>query len=138
MPVRSAAILRRLAAVLAAFALVAESGGHWVLLQSIAWVGMLASYARDRSLAEAVSDTFDGQHPCELCHAVADGQKNERRPDPAQPAGAKLTKKLTARVSESSVEIPVRGDGFFLLPQPPREKATERTETPPTPPPRLG
>ena len=41
--------------------LVLSLGLHWALLQSIAWVGMIASYSRVASLAEALSKTFDGK-----------------------------------------------------------------------------
>jgi hypothetical protein len=49
-----------------------------VALQGVAWVTMLVDHSRESSLVEAVSKTFDGQHPCPLCLAVADGQDEER------------------------------------------------------------
>lgn len=48
-------------------------GGHWGMLQVMAWTGMVISYSRDASLAEALSLTFDGEHPCALCCEVRDG-----------------------------------------------------------------
>jgi hypothetical protein len=54
------------------------TGGHWAALQGVAWVTMLVDHSREGSVVEAVSKTFDGQHPCPLCLAVADGQEEER------------------------------------------------------------
>ncbi|WP_133795452.1 hypothetical protein [Prosthecobacter fusiformis] len=53
-------------------------GLQWAVLQGVAWTGMLISYARDGSLIEAVSKTFDGEHPCPLCKAVENGQKQDQ------------------------------------------------------------
>jgi hypothetical protein len=59
--------------------LVLSLGTPWALLQSAAWLGMLANYSRHTSLAQAVSMTFDGKHPCRLCHLVKEGQAKEQR-----------------------------------------------------------
>lgn len=64
-------------------------GLHWTLLQTIAWTGMIVSYSRDASLAEAVSRTFDGKHPCKMCKVIKQAraeekqqqQKQESKPD---------------------------------------------------------
>ena len=53
------------------------SGAHWVLLQGTAWTGMLISRSLTASVAEAVSSTFDGQHPCPVCSAITEGRCNE-------------------------------------------------------------
>ncbi len=56
-------------------------GLHWVALQSIAWAGMLISNARCGSLVTAVANTFDGQHPCPLCKAIAKGEQGGKKQD---------------------------------------------------------
>ena len=69
--------------------LVLTLGLHWTLLQTIAWTGMIVSYSRDASLAEAVSKTFDGKHPCKMCKVIKQAraeekqqqQKQESKPD---------------------------------------------------------
>ena len=61
------------------------SGAHWVLLQGTAWTGMLISRSLTASVAEAVSSTFDGQHPCPVCSAITEGRCNE------EGAGAKFS-----------------------------------------------
>ncbi len=48
-------------------------GGHWGMLQVVAWTGMVITYSRDASLGEAVRKTFDGDHPCALCNEVSAG-----------------------------------------------------------------
>jgi hypothetical protein len=54
-------------------------GGHWAVLQSVAWTTMLAGNLRTSSLAVAVERTFDGQHPCKLCKVVSAGKKSEKQ-----------------------------------------------------------
>ena len=61
--------------------LVFSLGVHWAALQTVAWAGMLIAYSRDAPLREAVSKTFDGEHPCPLCQLVAEGREEERRQD---------------------------------------------------------
>jgi hypothetical protein len=62
-----------------AMALVLAVGGHWAVLQTAAWVGMVISYSQDAPLKEAVAKTFDGQHPCKLCKAVQAGKTSEQK-----------------------------------------------------------
>lgn len=54
-------------------------GGHWAILQSVAWIGMTLRQAQSVPLTEALIKTFDGQHPCQLCKFVKDGKKTERK-----------------------------------------------------------
>jgi hypothetical protein len=69
------------------FMLGAVMDGQWAMMQSIAWTGMLVSHLRTAPLPQAVSLTFDGQHPCPLCNAISQGKKSEKKSD--------LTSKLT-------------------------------------------
>jgi hypothetical protein len=62
-------------------ALCLSLGLHWLALQSVAWTTMLVANARHAPLSEAVARTFDGNHPCDLCHAVATGKKSEKKSD---------------------------------------------------------
>lgn len=59
--------------------LVLALGLHWALLQTVAWTGMLITYAHDASFQEAVGMTFDGQHPCALCKVIKNGRAEERK-----------------------------------------------------------
>ncbi len=38
----------------------------------------MIAYSRDASFSEAVSMTFDGEHPCKLCKAVKKGRQAEQ------------------------------------------------------------
>jgi hypothetical protein len=105
-------------------------GGHWAILQSVAWVTMVASYSQKAPLKAALAKTFGGKHPCSICKFVAKGKKAEQKQE---------TRKLLVKVD------------FFLTPTrvaiyPPSpaplqfsstRSAGSRNEAPPTPPPRF-
>ena len=50
-------------------------GLHWAVIQGIAWTTMLVSYSQSDGIMQAVTKTFDGQHPCPLCEAVEEGSR---------------------------------------------------------------
>jgi hypothetical protein len=54
-------------------------GGHWAILQSVAWTGMLLHYSQNATIDEAWTKTFDGKHPCRLCKAVRAGKAAEKK-----------------------------------------------------------
>jgi hypothetical protein len=64
--------------------LVVSLGLHWALLQTVAWTGMLITYAHDAPLHDAVAKTFDGQHPCTLCKVIQKGRAEERKQEQRQ------------------------------------------------------
>jgi hypothetical protein len=65
---------------LVVLALVLATGLHWAALQTVAWGTMLAAnLSNQQSLTEAVSQTFDGEHPCPLCRAIKAGKKSEQK-----------------------------------------------------------
>ncbi len=72
-------MFRKLGQVLLIVALVASVGGHWAVLQSVAWTNMLAGNLRAASVTEAFEKTFDGRHPCRLCKAITAGKKSEKK-----------------------------------------------------------
>jgi hypothetical protein len=47
---------------------------HLPILQVVAWSGMLVSYSRDNSLAEAIEMTFDGENPCPMCIKIKEAR----------------------------------------------------------------
>ena len=61
--------------------LIFSIGGHWLILQSGAWVGMFLSFSRTDSVEEAVVKTFDGKHPCKVCKFVSAEKKTEKKHD---------------------------------------------------------
>jgi hypothetical protein len=80
-------VLKRLARSLVLLAAVQILGGHWMLLQSAAWVGMVIDYSHRESLPAAIGKTFDGAHPCALCKQIVVGKKHEKKSGAPIPAG---------------------------------------------------
>lgn len=110
-------------------ALCLSLGFHWLALQSIAWTTMLVENARHVPLSEAVERTFDGNHPCDLCHAVADGKKSEKKSEILPTIARVDLICVTRRLSWLPPSVPVdyTARSFFL---------PEIFLTPPAPPPR--
>ncbi|HUE35809.1 MAG TPA: hypothetical protein VMO20_00355 [Candidatus Acidoferrum sp.] len=122
-------MLVRLGKVLVVFALVATLGAHWALLQTVAWTTMLASNLESGSLHQAMTMTFDGEHPCCLCKAIAAAKKSEQKDQ--------------FLVEKQKLEFPpVQGNLVLIAPSRleffPRKDAFAKSffQKPPTPPPR--
>jgi hypothetical protein len=94
-------VLARFGKFLVVVALVTTTGLHWAVLQSVAWTTMLADNLRTQSLTEAVTHTFDGNHPCCLCKAIAAGRKSEQK------------KEFTAPLQK--LEFPPVKENFVLI-----------------------
>lgn len=58
--------------------LMATMGGHWLVFQSFAWASMIVQFSHEGSLGQAISRTFDGEHPCALCYFVQHGRQQEQ------------------------------------------------------------
>jgi hypothetical protein len=122
-------VFARFGKILIVLALVLSTGLHWAALQTVAWTTMLAANMTTSSLSEAVSDTFDGDHPCPLCKAITVGKKSEKQSDQT-PLKLKL-------------EFPPVAEKFVLIAPKAFEPFTAETLTadffssqPPLPPPR--
>jgi hypothetical protein len=76
-----AIVFRCVARVATIIALCCAIGLHWIALQSVAWTTMIIDYSKRAPLREAVTQTFDGAHPCSLCHAVSTGKNSEKKSD---------------------------------------------------------
>jgi hypothetical protein len=110
-------------------ALCCAIGLQWVALQSVAWATMIVDYSKRAPLCSAIAQTFDGTHPCSLCHAVDKGKASEKRSD-MQSTAPKIdiicvtrTIRLMALVTPLDFAVVA-----FSLP--------ERRHSPPVPPPR--
>jgi hypothetical protein len=71
----------RLGHLFLALALLGATGGHWAVLQTVAWATMLADNLQTESVATAITKTFDGENPCRMCHQIAEGKKAEQQTD---------------------------------------------------------
>jgi len=96
--------LLRLGQVLSLVALLATFGGHWVVLQSFAWVTMLVENAETAPLSVAVEKTFDGQHPCAICKSIASAKGKEA----GQQKPAPVSKLTLFWERSQSAESPLR------------------------------
>src|SRR6184192_2916720 len=67
-------------------ALCLSIGLHWIALQSLAWTTMVIDYSKHAPLCRAIAQTFDGAHPCSLCHVVGKGKNSEKKQDLDSPA----------------------------------------------------
>ena len=56
-------------------------GGHWLVLQTVAWGGMIVDYSRGAGFTVAVEKTFDGQHPCPMCKSIEKTRQSEKKHD---------------------------------------------------------
>ena len=90
---------------------------------------MLANNLQRASFVEAVSDTFDGEHPCCLCKAVKAGKQTEKESE----AAALVLKMEFPAMTETIVLFPPTL--FEWLPQP-EYSAEALFPRPPLPPPR--
>lgn len=126
---KSSRVFRKLGHVLLIVALLAAVGGHWVVLQSVAWTNMLAENLRTDSVTGAFEKTFDGQHPCCLCQAIKEGKTSEKKSELPMPL------KKIEFVSEQPVFVFSPPQAFRLLPD--RSFTLhDFSSQPPVPPPR--
>lgn len=79
--------MSRVLVLLAAIAVLFNGPAGPFLVQTVAWMTMLGkTYSRTGSVQVAVSETFDGQHPCCLCRkAQAMAEEQQRREAPGMP-----------------------------------------------------
>jgi hypothetical protein len=78
-------VLRQLGRIATIGALCCAIGLRWVALQSFAWTSMLFEYSKGAPLCQAIAQTFDGAHPCSLCHIVATGKASEKKTEIQSP-----------------------------------------------------
>jgi len=91
---------------------------------------MLADNLRDGTVTEAVSKTFDGEHPCAMCKHISEGKQAEKKSD----ALDLKVKKLEFAAEQAGFTF-VAPSAFQLLPSF-HSKADSFLDTPPVPPPR--
>jgi hypothetical protein len=114
--------------VLAAFMF--SCGGHWCIFQAVAWAKMIREYSTMVPVAEAVSMTFSGKYPCAICQAIAEKKSSEQQKVLALEKYDKKFLPLAATaLFQPSVAAFKYGEVTVIL--------RLRSESPPTPPPRL-
>lgn len=112
-----------------ALALFLVAGGHWAMLQGVAWATMVKDFSRTESLGQAVGKTFDGRHPCSLCKKIT----AQRAHDEKAPVTVKADKKAETFVSSPSARLPLPVVGTFSFPPHPFVNVPEHLSAPPVP-----
>jgi hypothetical protein len=91
---------------------------------------MLIENSKRAPLCQAIAQTFDGAHPCSLCHIVATGKSSEKKSDMQSPV-PKIDIICVARVIRLI-------SPFALFQYPLRDfSIPEIEQSPPVPPPRV-
>src|SRR5215469_5729222 len=76
----------RFARCIVTLALCCSIGGHWLVLQSMAWATMFVDYSQRCSFKQAIVQTFDGAHPCDLCKQISKAKSSEKNQESARVA----------------------------------------------------
>ena len=91
-------ILHKTASLLVLVATLMAMNVHLGIAQYAAWATMIYDYqASEGSLSKAVEMTFDGEHPCDLCHVVRRGMDSEAQEDEAVLPNTQIKLLLTDR-----------------------------------------
>jgi hypothetical protein len=128
-PISLAIVFRCAGRIATIIALCCAIGLHWIALQSFAWTTMIIDYSRHAPLCQAITQTFDGAHPCSLCHAVNTGKNSDKKSD-LQSSTPKIDMICAARAPR--LLPPFRPFEFAAA----NFSLTERRHSPPVPPPR--
>ena len=127
----SLAIMFRCAGRIATIsALCLSIGLHWIALQSLAWTTMVIDYSKRAPLCQAIAQTFDGAHPCSLCHVINKGKNSEKKQELQSPTPKidMICAPLANRIPRPFVPFEYEKRDCFSL---------ELAHSPPVPPPRL-
>ncbi len=122
-------MLRALGLPFICLAMFSIAGGHWAVLQGIAWVQMVHQYSQYVSVAEAVEKTFSGEAPCSMCKKIAAAKHKEEK----APATVKLDKKaeILSIAENELLQKPAARDFAWLRPV--GTSFDARADAPPTP-----
>jgi len=112
-----------------ALALFLVAGGHWAMLQSVAWATMVKDFSKTGSLTEAVGKTFDGKHPCAMCKKLTNARASEEK----APVTLKVDKKAEVFVALIRSEVPMPLDRPIVYGPDPFVVMPERFFAPPVP-----
>lgn len=122
-------MLRRFGIVLTCLAMFAIAGGHWAVLQSVAWAGMVAEYSQTSSLVQSLRKALSGEDPCSMCRAIEKGKASESR----LPAVAESAKKWDGFFQRGSAAAPAPHESDFSYPPDNAAEVAHRSSAPPAP-----
>jgi hypothetical protein len=121
------------ASCLAAFLMI---GGHWAMLQSVAWAQMVGDFLSRDPLGTALVKTFDGRHPCVLCLKIRAGRQQEGQEQKLPLLTQDRTPDLFCDTRQVTVPTPPTSAAAMGSVRNPF--CADFTDSPPTPPPRRG
>lgn len=124
-------VVRRTGVFLSFLAFFALGGGHLAVLQLVAWTGMMIEYSERAGLAQGISQTFDGKHPCRLCCKIEQARKQEK----TTPVRIAALKKIGYYICVSTSHLETFLGVPFLW-RTCSEFGVYRADQPPVPPPR--
>lgn len=122
----------RLTTLVMALALFLVAGGHWAMLQGVAWATMVHDFSRNGSLTQAVEKTFDGKHPCAMCKKIAKAKNSDASGENA-PVTVKIDKKAEVFVKAPGSELPTPVSRPFAYGPAPFVSIPELCFAPPVP-----
>ena len=122
----------RLITLMMALALFLVAGGHWAMLQGVAWATMVHDFSRNGSLTQAVEKTFDGKHPCAMCKKIAKAKNSDASGENA-PVTVKIDKKAEVFVKAPGSELPTPVSRPFAYGPAPFVSIPELCFAPPVP-----
>lgn len=113
-------------------------GGHWGMLQVVAWAGMLRTYTQEKGIVQGMKETFDGEHPCPMCCRLAAAREKEQKQTPAVPQKdlEKLIKWFSAAPETGVLAQRWSLDDVKVDFAPPSQPSAQWSIRPPSPPPR--
>lgn len=104
--------MSRALVLLAVIAVVFNGPAGPLLVQTVAWATMLCkTYSRTGNMQVAVTETFDGEHPCCLCRkaqAMAQEQQSQQPQVPGKPPGSVKELVLLLRPEERASAFTAR------------------------------
>jgi hypothetical protein len=121
--------MRRLTHVIILAAFVFSLGGHWYILQGLAWANMIREYSQVVPFTQAVGMTLSGQYPCSICKAIAEHKSTDQQKAFTLDQNEKKFTLPATLVMFRPAASPILYPDLVSLLQ-------LRSEAPPTPPPR--
>jgi hypothetical protein len=116
-------MIRRLAILLCSLAVFQVLGGPLAALQTIAWARMAVTYSQAAGVGAGIVKTFDGQHLCPLCEAIAKKREGEQKD-----LGDVLLNKIHLQCSVTGAQL--FPPEFYWLRQPDRSVGAESSLEP--------
>jgi hypothetical protein len=114
-------------AIIASLALLQLAGGHWGVLQTVAWINMFAQYVQNYPIAESLVKTLDPSKPCSLCVKIREARENEQQ----SPALVTAAHKIDAVCSKILTHRHCPGGKRFVYFVAPADPWQTRSDQPP-------